>query len=202
LRYEEAKLNSGVPVDEQHGRVVGSVTLLDDVGWDCFPLAILQVLPLVRTVVANPETGLEDITVVAAGLPGNTEPLPGGGIHFLPIEPFMVGHRRVVSVGAEGKHANAENQDATERFHGSLHCGLSLVSASANHAELSGNPSGHNIAKRESHFRPADFFARDCCFSVLGESGPDLAGDVRRKCTIPYARDCAPLLARADEVVQ
>ena len=47
LRYEEAKLYSRGFVDEQHGRMIGRVTFLDDVRWDDFPLAIFQVLPLV-----------------------------------------------------------------------------------------------------------------------------------------------------------
>ena len=47
LRYKEAKLHSRVFVDEQHGGVIGCVTFFYDVGWNGFPLAIFQVLPLV-----------------------------------------------------------------------------------------------------------------------------------------------------------
>jgi hypothetical protein len=125
---------------------------------NCLPLAIFQVLPLIRTVVTNPEAGLEDIAVVAAGLPGHAEPLPSGRSHFLSVKPLVVRDRRVVGVGTDAKQGNAESQDATERFHGSLHYGLSLVSASANHTKLSGNQSGHNNAKMESYFRPAGSF--------------------------------------------
>jgi hypothetical protein len=47
LRYKEAELHSRVFVNEQHGDVIGCVTFFYDVGWNGFPLAIFQVLPLV-----------------------------------------------------------------------------------------------------------------------------------------------------------
>src|SRR5258706_9654674 len=50
LRYKEAKLHSRIFVDEQHGGVIGCVTFFYDVGWNGFPLAIFQVLPLVRAI--------------------------------------------------------------------------------------------------------------------------------------------------------
>src|SRR5205823_11093813 len=106
-----------------------------DVGWNGFPLAIFQVLPLVRAILTNPETGFEYVAVVATGFPGNTEPFPRGRVHFLRVEPFVVHHRRIVSVNTkrEQKKNTECRQYAIERFHGSLHCGLSLILASANH---------------------------------------------------------------------
>src|SRR6266571_1488384 len=47
LRYKEAELHSRVFVNKQHGGVIGCVTFFYDVGWNDFPLAIFQVLPLV-----------------------------------------------------------------------------------------------------------------------------------------------------------
>src|SRR4030095_5749402 len=47
LRHEEAKLLSGGSVDEQDGGMIRRVTFLYYVGWDGFPLAVFQVLPLV-----------------------------------------------------------------------------------------------------------------------------------------------------------
>jgi hypothetical protein len=47
LWYEEAKLYSREFVDEEHGCMIGGVAFLDDIGWDDFPLAIFQVLPLI-----------------------------------------------------------------------------------------------------------------------------------------------------------
>ena len=56
LWHEEAKLHSREFVDEQHGRMIGGVAFLDDVGWDHFPLAVFQVLPLIRAIFTDPET--------------------------------------------------------------------------------------------------------------------------------------------------
>jgi hypothetical protein len=134
LWYEEAKLYSREFVDEEHGRMIGGVAFLDDIGWDDFPLAIFQVLPLIWAIFTDPETSLEYVAVVAAGLPGNTEPLLRGRIHLLLVKPFVMRHRRIVSISTKGKQKYTERrQYATERFHGSLRYGLSLISASANH---------------------------------------------------------------------
>ena len=107
--------------------MIGRITFLYDIGGDGFPLAIFQVLPLVRAVCANPETGLEDVAVVATRFPGNTKSLPSGRVHFLPVEPLVVWHRWVVSVSSNGKQdeKTEDRQYATERFHGSLRYGLS-----------------------------------------------------------------------------
>ena len=102
LRDEEAELHSRVFVDEQHGGMIGGIFFLDDVGRYGLPHAVLQVLPLVRAILSNPETGLEYIAVVAAGFPGNTQPLPRGRVHFLLVEPFVVLHRRIVRVNTKG----------------------------------------------------------------------------------------------------
>src|SRR5258708_24627713 len=76
--------------DEQHGGVIGCVAFFYDVGWNGFPLAIFQVLPLVRAIFTNPETGLEYVAVVAARFPRNTEAFPRGRGHFLRVEPLVV----------------------------------------------------------------------------------------------------------------
>src|SRR5262245_13419277 len=47
LRYEEAKLLSRGSVDEQDGGMIRRIAFLDYIGWNDFPLAIFQVLPLV-----------------------------------------------------------------------------------------------------------------------------------------------------------
>jgi hypothetical protein len=47
LRHEEAKLLPCGSVDKQDGSMIGRVTFLYYVGWDGFPLAVFQVLPLV-----------------------------------------------------------------------------------------------------------------------------------------------------------
>jgi hypothetical protein len=47
LRYEEAKLLSRGSVDEQDRGTIGRITFLYYIGWDDFPLAIFEVLPLV-----------------------------------------------------------------------------------------------------------------------------------------------------------
>src|SRR5262245_66548939 len=78
LRYEEAKLLSRGSVDEQDGGMIGRITFLYDIGWDGFPLAIFQVLPLVRAILSDPEAGLEYVAVAAAGLVRKTEPMQIG----------------------------------------------------------------------------------------------------------------------------
>ena len=55
--------------------MIRGITFLDDVRWYDFPLAILQVLPLVGAIFTNPEAGLEYVAVVAARLKGKTEPM-------------------------------------------------------------------------------------------------------------------------------
>jgi hypothetical protein len=47
LRYEEAKLDSRGSVDEQDGGMIRRITFFYYIGWDDFPLAIFQILPLV-----------------------------------------------------------------------------------------------------------------------------------------------------------
>src|SRR5262245_15265666 len=92
------------------------------VGWNDFPLAILQVLPLVRAILANPEAGLEYVAVAAARLVRKTEPTLCGRVHFLLVEPFVMLHRRIVRISTDGKQKkNTECRHYTiERFHGSL----------------------------------------------------------------------------------
>jgi len=118
--------------------VIGCVTFFDDVGGNGFPLAIFQVLPLVGAIFANPEAGLEYVAVVAARLVEKTEPTLYGRIHFLRVEPFVMRHRRIVSVGTKGeqKKNTERRQYAIERFHGSLRYGLTLIRESH---ELSGD---------------------------------------------------------------
>src|SRR6266404_1294124 len=154
LRYKEAKLHSRVFVDEQHGGVIGCVTFFYDVGWNGFPLAIFQVLPLVRAIFTNPETGLEYVAVVAARFPRNTEAFPRGRGHFLRVEPLVVRHRRIVSVSTKGEQKkNTEHQRyAVERFHGSLRYGLSFILASANHTNSPAIEDGHILKKKHLHF--------------------------------------------------
>src|SRR5436189_3372058 len=86
------------------------------------PLAILQVLPLIRAILANPEAGFEYIAVIAARFPWNAEPQLCGRAHYLLVVPFVVRHRRIVSVSTKGQEKqNTEcRQYASERFHGSL----------------------------------------------------------------------------------
>ena len=138
MGYEEAKLLSRGSVDEQDRGTIGRITFLYYIGRDDFPLAIFQVLPLVGTIFTNPEAGLEYVAVVAARLVGKTEPTLYSRVHFLLVEPFVMRHRRIVSISTNGKQKkNTEcRQHAIERFHGSLRYGLSPILASANHTNF------------------------------------------------------------------
>jgi hypothetical protein len=98
LRYEEAKLHSRGSVDEQDGGMIRRITFLYYIGWDDFPLAIFQVLPLIWAIFTNPEASLEYVAV--AGLVGKTEPMLCGRVHFLHVEPFVMRHRWIVCISA------------------------------------------------------------------------------------------------------
>src|SRR5258708_21203358 len=118
--------------DEQHGGVIGCVAFFYDVGWNGFPLAIFQVLPLVRAIFTNPETGLEYVAVVAARFPRNTEAFPRVRGHFLRVEPLVVRHRRIVSVITQGEQQNTYYQQyASERFHHTIRDVLSFILAAS-----------------------------------------------------------------------
>jgi hypothetical protein len=167
-RHEEAEFNSSVPIDEQHGEVIRGIFFLDDIGWDDFPLAILQVLPLVRPIFADPETGFVDVAIVTARSPGNTKSLSSSRVHFLFVEPFVVRHRWVMGVNSNGKQSKEtkDHQRATERFHGSLRDGLSPNLTSANHTNRPATNQAITRRKMESHFRAALLFEQACCFSA------------------------------------
>ena len=91
--------------------MIRRVTFLYYVGWDGFPLAVFQVLPLVRAIFTNPEAGLEYVAVAAAGLVGKTEPMLCSRVHFLLVEPFVMRHRRIVRISTNGKQKkNAERR--------------------------------------------------------------------------------------------
>src|SRR2546423_2112931 len=65
----------------------------------------------------------------------DAEPQLCGRAHYLLVVPFVVRHRRIVSVSTKGQEKKKTEcrQYAIERFHGSLRYGLSFISASANH---------------------------------------------------------------------
>jgi hypothetical protein len=68
--------------------MVWRIFLLDDVRRHNPPLAILQVLPLIRAIIPNPEPSFEYIAIVAARLPWNAEPQlcgQGRGPNKLPL---------------------------------------------------------------------------------------------------------------------
>src|SRR3954468_12411571 len=115
--------------------MVRRIFFLDDIRRHQFPVPVLQVLPLIRSILSNSEARLVDIAVVAAASPGYAQALARTRVHLLRVEPFVMRHRRIVSVSAnrQQKKKTEDHQHATERFHASLHCGLSLISASANH---------------------------------------------------------------------
>jgi hypothetical protein len=97
VRQEEAELHTIVLVYEEDWLAVRSIFVFYDVGRNDFPLTILEVLPLIRTIGCNPESGFEYIAVFAAALPGDTDALARRRVHFLPVVPFVVRHRGVVS---------------------------------------------------------------------------------------------------------
>src|SRR6516225_622188 len=131
LRYEEAKLISRGSVDEQDGGMIRRITFFYYIGWDDFPLAIFQVLPLIFAVFTNPEASPEYVAVATAGLVGKTEPMLCGRVHFLLVKPFVMRHRWIVCISMYGKQKkNSECcHYAINRFHGSLRYGLSLILA-------------------------------------------------------------------------
>ena len=92
------KLHSVASVNKQHWDVIGCVAFFDDVGRDDFPLAIFEILPLVRIVLCDAETCFEYVTVIATRFPRNTEPVTCSRVHYLVIEPVGVLHRRIVSL--------------------------------------------------------------------------------------------------------
>src|SRR6202171_4601457 len=87
LRHKEAELIPCAPIDEQHGQMVWRIFFFNDVRRHNPPLAILQVLPLIRAILANPKVGFEYIAVVAACLVGNAEPQLCSRAHFLFVVP-------------------------------------------------------------------------------------------------------------------
>jgi hypothetical protein len=97
VRQEEAELHTIVLVDEQNWLTIRGVFVLNDVRWDDFPLAVLEVLPLIRPIGCDAESGFKYVTVFAATLPGDTDALARCGVHFLFVIPFVVRHRSVVS---------------------------------------------------------------------------------------------------------
>src|SRR2546423_5594997 len=135
LRHKEAELIPCALIDEEHGQMVWCIFFFNDVWRHNPPLAILQVLPLIRAILANPEAGFEYIAVVTARFPWNAEAQLCGRAHDLLVVPFVVRHRGIVSVSTKGQEKqNTEcRQYAIERFHGSLRYGLSFILASANH---------------------------------------------------------------------
>src|SRR3954452_5785332 len=135
LRHKEAELIPCALIDEEHRQMVWCIFFFNDVWRHNPPLAILQVLPLIRAILANPEAGFEYIAVVTARFPWNAEAQLCGRAHDLLVVPFVVRHRGIVSVSTKGQEKqNTEcRQYAIERFHGSLRYGLSFILASANH---------------------------------------------------------------------
>ena len=101
LRHKETELIPCALVDEEHGQMVWCIFFFNDVWRHNPPLAILQVLPLIRAILANPEAGFEYIAVVAARFPWNAEPQLCGWAHYLLVIPFVVRHRRIVSVSTK-----------------------------------------------------------------------------------------------------
>jgi hypothetical protein len=84
--------------------MIRRITCFYYIGWeDDFPLAIFQVLPLIRAIFTNPEASVEYVAVAAAGLVGKAEPIPCGRVYFLLVKPFVMRHRWIVCISADGK---------------------------------------------------------------------------------------------------
>src|SRR5215211_4564360 len=149
--------------------MVRRIFFLNDIGRHQFPVPVFQVLPLVRSVLSHSEPGLVDIAVVAAASPGYAQALARTRVHLLRVEPFVMRHRWIVSVGAnrQQKKKTEDHQHATERFHASLHCGLSLTSASANHTNSPASKERTIRRKWNPFSQWLLSFAKHCCFSVL-----------------------------------
>jgi hypothetical protein len=85
-----------------HRHILGHV--LQDVHRHAAGRLLLRMLDRIdnRDARSDAEACFEYITVIATRFPRNTEPVLGSGVHFLSVEPFVVRHRRIVSVSTNG----------------------------------------------------------------------------------------------------